>query len=137
MKVGSIEKEKYLFSILKRAKTEHLEPHLIRTIHSRIVFKRITDVYGKEALSDLYNELIENKLIEYRGGFYRLTSGGKRVLKRGYVYVKVSKYASPEYSFCISVLALAVSILNSDWFWNLIRCIHQAIEGLYSVWLTE
>lgn len=137
MKVGDVEKERALFAILKRARTEYLEPRFIRTVHSKIVFKRITDIYGKDILTKLYKELTDDNILEYKNGFYILTAGGKRIIKRGYVHIKVSKYASPEYSFYISVLALIVSVLSSEYFWKAIRLIRQGIEALYQSWLSK
>lgn len=130
MKIGDIEKERALFSIVKRARTEHIEPSAIRNIRNRIVFKRITDIYGKDMLSDLYMELIKSGVIEYRDGFYRLTDRGRRILKRGYVHIKVSKFASPEYSFYISVLALIVSLLNGEFLWKAVRFINQTSQTI-------
>ncbi len=137
MKIGDAEKEKALFSILKRARTEHLEPAFIRHFRNQIAFKWIRAIYGTNVLAGLYGELMAENLLEYKAGFYRLTDKGKLVLKRGYIHIKVSKYASPEYSFCISILALAVSILDSAWFWSFIHYIRRAIEEFCQLRLSK
>ena len=128
--LGKEEREKLLMTILGRIRSNGKEPLWLHKRRTESTWNRIAKLYGKDCAWKTIQYLQQLKLIESQGEHkpFIITERGKEYYKRGWIENKINKFDNPKYPLFISIAALIVSVLSSDYFWKAIHFIYQAIS---------
>jgi len=128
-RIDENERERLLFSVLKRIYLSEKETiKFFQKYRNDKLYGRIERTYGKESINDLCSHLAQSELISAEPGTrYTLTNKGIERYKRGWIDKKINKYENPKYAILISILALIISVLFNNHFWEAVIWIWNKI----------
>ena len=129
MSISEREKERIVFSILKRMKRSESEPVLLKKKRNLRLWRKIDTLYGKELLPKFLNELQSKGILEPAKDNKRLivSDRGKEMYKRGWVYSENHWYDADyvrKYTVIISLIALIVSTIGNENIWKAVKYIY-------------
>ncbi len=126
MPISEREKERIIYSILKRIKRSESEPVFLKKKNNLRLWHKIDTLYGKELRPKFLNELQSNGILEPAKDGKRLvvSDRGKEMYKRGWVNFENHWYDADyvrKYTVIISLIALIVSIIGNENIWKAVK----------------
>jgi hypothetical protein len=132
MKISEKEKERIVYSILKRMKGSRLEPEHLKRKRRLKLWHKIDTVYGNELRLRLLNEMQRDGILEPDpiNKHLILSKRGNEMLKRGWIYYERYWYDADyvrKYTVIISIIALIVSTIGNETIWKAVKYIYGLI----------
>lgn len=129
MTISEREKERIVYSILKRIKRSESEPVFLKRKNNLRLWSKIDTIYGKELLPKFLSELQSNGILEPAKDNKRLivSDRGKELYKRGWIYSENHWYDADyvrKYTVIISLIALIVSTIGNENIWKAVKYIY-------------